>query len=57
VNQHPPLGPQIKRSNWWWWETTTNSSKPPRPIIMIDQSETHPGISSQIIFITLFSGK
>jgi hypothetical protein len=35
------------------WETT--NSKPPGPIIMIGQSET--GSSSQIIFITLFSGR
>jgi hypothetical protein len=35
------------------WETI--DSKPPGPIIMIDQSET--GSSSQIILITIFSGK
>jgi hypothetical protein len=35
------------------WETT--NSKPPRPIIMIGWSVT--GNSSQIIFVTLFSGR
>jgi hypothetical protein len=44
-----------KTQNWTAnrWETT--NSKPPRPIIMIGRSVT--GSSSQIIFVTLFSGR
>ncbi len=55
VNYFFPTSPiKLKLGTANRWETTTNS-KPPEPIIMISQSEI--GSSSQITFVTLFSGK